>query len=210
MQPNDAHYLLCRHTILLCKEALCIWDLVDKALQVHITGWYRSYTVQSMALHCLCEAAKIPLCQQEPGVKKGDVALCLVYMKCILFGTLASPYIQPSFLSYWPAKLTADMQRTWELFQFLTSCGLFVLHRISVSHCALFISRSRSTRRPVNTMHPHGSITPERLHSHCVASCSVPSLELWKPAQAGNVIKASPSRADWQTSGKGGSNEWQE
>lgn len=100
MKPNGIHYLLCRYTILLCKEALCIWDLVDKALQVHITGWYRSYTVQSMALHCLCEAAKIPLCQQEPGVKKGDVALCLGYMKCILFGTLASPYIQPSFLSY--------------------------------------------------------------------------------------------------------------
>lgn len=73
VQPNSTHYLLCRDA-----EALYIWGLVDKALQVHITDWYHSYTVQSVAVHCLCEAAKIPLCQQEPGVKKGDVALCLV------------------------------------------------------------------------------------------------------------------------------------
>lgn len=149
MQPNSTHYLLCSDA-----EALCIWGLVDKALQVHITGWYHSYTVQSVALHCLCEAAKIPLCQQEPGVKKGDVALCLVYVKCILFSTLVSPYIQPSFLPLLTCRHEsryAKNLRVVPVYDFLQS---LCAHRTSVLCCALSVSCSRSTKRPVNTMHP--------------------------------------------------------
>lgn len=102
-----------------------------------------------MALRCTCEDAKYP------GLKK-DIALCLVYVKIFMFNNSVSPEIRPSFLPYVPANMTADTWRTWNLFQFLTSCLqlLFMLHRSSVSCCALFLVSSRSAEKPVNTVHP--------------------------------------------------------
>lgn len=96
-------------------------------------------------------------CVSKSGLKK-DVALCLVYVNSIMFNNPVSPEIQPSILPYVPANMTADMWRTWNLFQFLTSCLqlLFTLHRSSVLCCALFIVSSKSAEKPVNIVHPNG------------------------------------------------------